>query len=57
MDDPMTSEPTKPELRVDVYGRDAPDAAKFGVGARTLAEIEKATKARLDQRPGDYYGK
>jgi hypothetical protein len=28
--------------------RDAPDAAKFGVGATTLADIERATEARRE---------
>ena len=46
------SEPTKTEeIRVDVYGKPAPDAAKFGVGATTLAEIEQANKGRLTSGP------
>jgi hypothetical protein len=44
----------KPEINVNVYGKDAPAAAKAGVGARTLAEIREATDARRNQRPGDY---
>jgi hypothetical protein len=36
------------DIRVDVYGTDAPDAAKFGKGATTLAEVKQATQARVD---------
>ena len=36
----------KPSILTDVYGKDAPAAAKFGVGARTLADVQKATGAR-----------
>jgi hypothetical protein len=36
------------EILVSVYGTNAPDAAKFGVGATTLAEIERATEARRE---------
>lgn len=54
----MKNDPEKPITHTDVYGRNAPDAAKFGVGATTRAEIEKATNARRDLRPGDdYYAK
>jgi hypothetical protein len=34
------------QVLVNVYGRNAPDAAKFGVGATTLAQIKQATDAR-----------
>jgi len=54
----VTSEQTKPEIHVDVFGtKSAPAASQFGKGATDRASIEQATKARLDQRPGDYYGK
>jgi hypothetical protein len=36
------------EILVSVYGTNAPDAAKFGVGATTLADIERATEARRE---------
>jgi hypothetical protein len=42
------SKTEKSEILVNVYGTDAPDAAKFGVGATTLAEIERATEARRE---------
>jgi hypothetical protein len=47
-------------IHVDVYGTGAgasavPDAARFGVGAQTLTQIEEAAQARVDQRPGDYH--
>jgi hypothetical protein len=42
----------KPEILVDTYGKDAPAAAKAGVGARNLAEIREATEART--KPGQY---
>jgi hypothetical protein len=38
--------PDKENTLVDVYGKNAPDAAKFGVGAKTLSEVQKATDAR-----------
>jgi hypothetical protein len=51
----MSNTPTKkPPILTNVYGKDAPAAAKAGVGARTLDEIKQATDARRDQRPGDY---
>jgi hypothetical protein len=42
---------TKPsEIHVDVYGsKDVPAAAKAGVGARDLSDIQKATDARRAQ--------
>jgi hypothetical protein len=36
------------EILVSVYGSNAPDAAKFGVGTTTLADIERATEARRE---------
>ena len=36
----------KDQVRVSVYGKNAPDAAKFGKGARTLEQIRQATDAR-----------
>ena len=36
----------KPSININVYGKDAPDAATFGKGASTLAEIKQATSAR-----------
>jgi hypothetical protein len=36
---------------IDTYGRSAPDAAKFGVGAATLDGIKRATDARREQKP------
>ena len=51
-----TYKPSKPDMQVDTYGvRNVPEAAKFGVGAQTLAEIKDAADARMAQRPGDYY--
>jgi hypothetical protein len=38
----------KDEILISVYGRNAPEAAKFGVGATTLAEIERAAEARRE---------
>ena len=35
-------------IRIDNYGRNAPKAAKFGVGASTLAEINDATAKRRE---------
>ena len=39
---------------VSVYGPNAPKAAEFGVGATTLEEIEQATEARRNVKPGQY---
>jgi len=36
------------DVLVDNYGRNAPDAARFGVGARSLEDIQKATDARRE---------
>jgi hypothetical protein len=36
------------EILVNVYGRQAPKAARFGVGAQTLRDVEEATQARRD---------
>jgi len=44
----------KPDHLTDVYGKTAPAAAKFGVGAANLAEIQEATDARRSQKPGYY---
>ena len=56
MENLVTSEQTKPEIHVDVFGtKSAPAASQFGKGATDRAEIEQATKARRDLRPGDYY--
>lgn len=38
----------KTEILHDVYGKDAPNAAKAGVGARSLDEIKQATNARRE---------
>jgi hypothetical protein len=38
----------KPKILVNVYGTDAPRAAKFGEGATTLSEVERATEARRE---------
>lgn len=38
----------KPRIIVDTYGTNAPDAAKFGVGATTLEQINEATRARRE---------
>jgi hypothetical protein len=37
---------TNSKIIVDTYGTNAPAAAKFGVGATTLEEINQATEAR-----------
>jgi hypothetical protein len=53
---PMSNQPNeKPPINVNVYGRNAPDAAKAGVGARTIEQIREATDAQRNQRPGDYH--
>ena len=33
-------------IRIDNYGHDAPKAARFGVGATDIAEVNEATAAR-----------
>jgi hypothetical protein len=38
----------KDEILISVYGRNAPGAAKFGVGATALAEVQKAIDARRE---------
>jgi hypothetical protein len=38
----------KLEILVDNYGRNAPNAARAGVGATTLREIQEATEARRE---------
>ena len=50
----MTKQTTIPKVNVDTYGRNGPDAAKFGKGARTLSEVNQATDMRRNQRPCDY---
>ena len=47
----------KPVIQHSEYGKSAPDAAKAGVGARTIEEIRQATDARRAARPGDYHNK
>jgi len=42
------SKSEKPEILVSVYGTNAPAAARFGVGAITLAEVQKAIDARRE---------
>jgi hypothetical protein len=44
----MSTDNKTDEILVSVYGADAPDAAKFGVGATTLAEVQKAIDARRE---------
>jgi hypothetical protein len=46
----------RPEINTNVYGKSAPDAAKAGVGARSLEQINQAIDARRNQKPGQYYG-
>ena len=51
----MNNKPTeKPPIYTDVYGKVAPDAAKAGVGARSIEEIRQATDARRNAKPGQY---
>jgi hypothetical protein len=38
----------KYEILINTYGRNAPDAAEFGVGATTLDEIKQATEGRRE---------
>ncbi len=40
------SEDIRKDVLVNVYGKNAPAAARFGVGAKSLAEIKQATDAR-----------
>ena len=45
----MSNKQSEPEIIVSVYGsKDAPAAARFGVGAQTLREVEEATRAGDD---------
>jgi hypothetical protein len=46
----------KPEILTDVYGKSAPDAAKFGVGAMSLADIKEATEAHREAINKTYSG-
>jgi len=41
-------------IKTDVYGSNAPAAAKAGVGARSIEQIRQATDARRNARPGQY---
>jgi len=41
----MTNKESNPIL-TSVYGKDAPDAAKFGKGARSIEQIKQATDAQ-----------
>jgi hypothetical protein len=50
----MTTSDKKPDILVSTYGRNAPPAAKFGVGAKNSAEIREATEARRNAKPGQY---
>jgi hypothetical protein len=42
----MTNKPEAPEILISTYGKDAPDAAKFDVGAQTRQQVEQAADAR-----------
>ncbi len=46
----------KPEILTDVYGSRPPKAAESfgGNGVTTLAEIQEATDARRNAKPGEY---
>jgi hypothetical protein len=45
----MSNNTEKPvEILISTYGRNAPAAATFGVGATTLAEVQKAIGARRE---------
>ena len=37
-----------------VYGRDAPDAAKFGKGAQSIEQVRDAAQKRRDLPIGQY---
>ena len=45
----MSNKDESNPILVSVYGKDAPKAAKFGVGATNRAEIEQAADARRAQ--------
>jgi hypothetical protein len=49
----MSNQNEKPVIHVDVYGKNAPDAAKFSVGTSTREGAQQAQDARRNQRPGD----
>jgi hypothetical protein len=36
------------DILVDNYGRNAPDASRFGKGARSIEQIKQATDARRE---------
>ena len=46
----------EPDIRVDIYGTSAkaPRAARFGVGATTLAEVRDACEKQQRNVPGQY---
>lgn len=50
-----SEKPTLPPIHIDVFGSQgaAPALARFGVGGETIADIERATEARRQQKPGD----
>jgi len=39
----------KDEILVNTYGRNAPDAAKFGKGAKSREQVDEASAARRAQ--------
>jgi hypothetical protein len=45
----MSNKPNDNPILTSVYGRNAPDAAKFGKGATNLAQIKEAAEARRAQ--------
>jgi hypothetical protein len=45
----------RPVINTNVYGKDAPAAAKASEGARSLEQINQAIDARNNQKPGQYY--
>ena len=47
----------RPEIYTDIYGKVAPDAAKAGVGARSIEQIRQATDARRNAIPVNMIGK
>jgi hypothetical protein len=50
----MTTKQDEPKIYVNVYGSDPPKAARFAVGATTLAEVRDACQKARDQKPGDH---
>jgi hypothetical protein len=49
-----TDKQTQNDALVNVYGKDAPAAAKFGVGVRTREAVKEACDARREVKPGVY---